>query len=497
MPTATNTPVPTATLVPTPSVDPALAGYSPLLVEAVSGYTDRPGFVSGSLTAEEKNILDWADSRVFSNPAFLASKYSPNNWPSPVKNDSVRAFLELMKEIDVQKKSNGKHVINWGVDSLDRILDGLGVYEGICTSCYGKNDYNTKEEVRKNYMPIVTDQGHIHREMLKTFAYFAKADGEGILIRSFMENDADDFEMLYKRDPSRLKGRNFYTHASFGWRNQSFMSQMTLPDETVESFPTMVYERIGGAKTPREAAERWFGSINRDLKHFTGGTEDFADIYRPYSQTPYTPEPGYILIVGEAGSPSSTGLTVSAFNLIGLKAEQFLSPENGYRTGGVEIDGEWFYHNGNQPLGTLGGKKDKPMCLFLAPLQVVENRTWDDYCGFKGEIDTGSSNSAEITGGTSGGFNIFAVSFETGRSYRIRAKGSVAGGGTLSKIVIALCSNGSLAHHECKLISDKTGMGADPEIIYSANMDGKHYLFLSGEGAETGTYTLEVEQSSP
>ena len=349
-----------------------------MLIEAVSGYGDRPGFASGSLTAEEKQILEWADSRTFSNPEFLASKYSPNNWPPQVKNDSARAFLELMKEIDVEKKSNGKHVINWGVDSLDRILDDLGIYEGVSTS-YGNNTYNTKEEVRENYIPIVTDQGHIHREMLKTFAYFAKADGEGILIRSFMDNDADDFEMLYKRDPSRLKGSNFYTHASFGRSNLTFMSLTELPDGTIESFPTKVYEIIGGAKTPREAAEQWFSHINRNLIHFTGDGDDFADLFRPYSQTPYTPEPGYILLVGQAGSPSSTGTTVSAFNLLGLKAYHFLSPEKGRRTGAIEIDGEWKYHDGNWPLSLT--IVDEP-CLFLQSLQVVENSgsNYDDSC---------------------------------------------------------------------------------------------------------------------
>ena len=35
-----------------------------------------------------------------------------------------------MLAIDIQKKSDGKHVISWEVDSLDRILDELGVYEG-------------------------------------------------------------------------------------------------------------------------------------------------------------------------------------------------------------------------------------------------------------------------------------------------------------------------------------------------------------------------------
>ena len=39
-----------------------------------------------------------------------------------------------MLEIDIEKKPNGKHVITWGVDSLDRILDDLGIYEGVCVS---------------------------------------------------------------------------------------------------------------------------------------------------------------------------------------------------------------------------------------------------------------------------------------------------------------------------------------------------------------------------
>ena len=41
--------------------------------------------------------------------------------------------------------------------------------------------------------------------MLKTLVYFAKADGEGILIRSLMQNNADDFELLYKRDLEALR----------------------------------------------------------------------------------------------------------------------------------------------------------------------------------------------------------------------------------------------------------------------------------------------------
>ena len=144
-------------------------------------------------------------------------------------------------------------------------------------------------------------------------------------------------------------------------------------------FLTKVYETIGGAKTPREAAELWFGHLNKNMTHFVGDGENFADLFRPYSQTPYTPEPGYLLLVGEAGSPSSTGLTVSALRLMGLKAYHFLSPEKGRRAGAVEIDGEWYYHDGNMPLTNV----DLPMCVFLAPLTAVENHEYDEHCGYK------------------------------------------------------------------------------------------------------------------
>ena len=111
--TPTPTPTPTNTPVPTPSVDPALASYSPLLVEAVSSYPAGLDFVGDGLSPDEKNILDWADSRLFDNPNFLASKYGPDNWPSDVKLASVQAIPLLMLAIDIQKKPDGKHVISW------------------------------------------------------------------------------------------------------------------------------------------------------------------------------------------------------------------------------------------------------------------------------------------------------------------------------------------------------------------------------------------------
>ena len=148
--------------MPTPSVDPALAGYSPLLIEAVSSYPAGLDFVGDGLSPDELEILDWADSRLFANPSFLASKYGPDNWPSDVKLASVQAVPLLMLAIDIQKKSDGKHVINWEVDGLDRILDELGIHEGVCTSCYGKS-FDARDEVSDDYYPIVDDPGHAAR----------------------------------------------------------------------------------------------------------------------------------------------------------------------------------------------------------------------------------------------------------------------------------------------------------------------------------------------
>ena len=216
-------------------------------------------FVRDGLSTEEKNVLDWADSRLFSNPAFLASKWGTDNWPSDVKRASVQAIPLLMLEIDIEKKPSGKHVITWGVDSLDRVLDGLGIYKGMCVSCYGKSDYDTIEGMIANHYPVVSDQKHVHREMLKTFAYFAKADGDGILVRSLMDNGAEDFGLLYNRETSAF----LPVATSFGWRNLSFMSQITLPDGTVESFPTTVSKIIGDSGSQREAVEQWFDHLNK------------------------------------------------------------------------------------------------------------------------------------------------------------------------------------------------------------------------------------------
>ena len=79
--------------------------------------------------------------------------------------------------------------------------------------------------------------------------------------------------------------------------------------------------------------------------HFTGDNDNILQTFSGHiPSTPYSPEPGWILYVGEAGSPSSSGdVLPELFRAIGLKAEQFLVSEKGIsRTGAVEADGEWY-----------------------------------------------------------------------------------------------------------------------------------------------------------
>ena len=375
-PTPTIAPTSTATPSPTPSVHPSVAGYSPLLAEAASNLPADHDFVRDGLSAGEKEVLDWADSRLFRNENFRAGKWDLDNWPSDVKTASVQAIPLLMLEIDIQKMANGRHVVSWEMDSLDRVLDDLGIYPGFCVHCYGKSGYDTIDGIRDNYVPIIRGQGHVHREMLKTFAYLAKADGEGILVRSLMENDPDDFELIYKRRVDRYPST--IGVGSFAYENVSFMSQIQLPEGRLVSYPTMVFEMVGDAGTERQAVENIFDHVRKKLTHFTGDHDDFANIYRPYTVTPYSPELGWVLYTGEAGSQSSSALLTGTFRVVGLKAEQFRTARNKFRAGSVEVDGETYYYDGNNFLGSNSGTF--PICVFFRSLEQVEDKEYDSDC---------------------------------------------------------------------------------------------------------------------
>ena len=268
-PTPAPGPPPTATPVPprpTPTpvaVLPSVSGYPPLLAEAASSLPTRYDFIRDGLSAPERELLDWADTRLFSNENFLQSKWGPDNWPADLRVASTRAVILLMREINIQKESNGHHVVSWERDSLDRVLDDLDLYPGMCTHCYGKTGYDTIDGIDENYAPIIRVPGHVHREMLKTFAYLAKADGEDILVRSLMENSPEDFELLYKRSIDKYP--NTITAGSFSYENVSFMSQIELPDGTLVSYPTMAYGMVGSVDTEREGVERVYDYMRTKL----------------------------------------------------------------------------------------------------------------------------------------------------------------------------------------------------------------------------------------
>ena len=366
---------------------PSVAGYSPLLAEAASNLPADHDFVRDGLSAGEREVLDWADSRLFRNENFRASKWDLDNWPSDVKAASVQAIPLLMLEIDIQKRSNGHHVVSWEPDRLDRVLDDLGIYPGFCVHCYGKSGYDTIDGIRDNYVPIIRGQGHVHREMLKTFAYLAKADGEGILVRSLMENDPDDFELIYKRRVDRYPST--IAVGSFAYENVSFMSQIRLPEAmpalglpagALVSYPTMAFGMVGDAGTEREAVENIFDHVRKALTHVTGSRDDLADHFRPYTVTPYAPELGWILYVGEAGSPSSSALLTGTFRAVGLKAEQFMTPNNKFRAVSVESDGQIYYNDGNAFLGS--SSLTAPLCIYFSfpTLYQIDHEKYDSDC---------------------------------------------------------------------------------------------------------------------
>ena len=173
----------------------------------------------------------------------------------------------------------------------------MELYPGLCVHCYGKTGYEIIKDRADNYS-VVGSEGHVHREMLKTFAYFAKADGMGILVRSFMDNDPDDFGLLYKRKLDKYPFSN--GTGSFAYENLTFMSQIRLPDGTLESYPTMVFKMIGDARTEREAVERAYDCMRFRMWHFTGDTDVLYSLHRPNTVTPLAPQLGWIVYSGLA-----------------------------------------------------------------------------------------------------------------------------------------------------------------------------------------------------
>ena len=198
----------------------------------------------------------------------------------------------------------------------------------------------------------------------------------GILVRPFTANKSEDFRLLFKRKIDKYP----YTIGvgADAYENIALMSQIELPDGTMVSLPTMAFEAVADAKTETEAVENIFDYTRKKLKHFTGDHDDFATIYRPYTVTPYSPELGWVIYTGEAGSQSSSSVITGLSRAVGFLAEQFRTPKNKFRAGSVEADGETYYYDGNDPMGR--NLKVGPICTYFRTLEQVENQEYDRNC---------------------------------------------------------------------------------------------------------------------
>ena len=161
-----------------------------------------------------------------------------------------------------------------------------------------------------------------------------------------------------------------------------YMANNLLParlGELVRSYYLAQRETVSGSTAlATVAVERVYDHMRKNLSHDTGDREDVASLFRPHTVTPYSPELGWVLYVGEAGSPSSSALLTGTFRAIGLKAEQFTTAKNKFRAGSVEADGETYYYNGNDILGRVPPRL--PVCILFRTLDQVEDTKYDLDC---------------------------------------------------------------------------------------------------------------------
>lgn len=121
-----------------------------------------------------------------------------------------------------------------------------------------------------------------------------------------------------------------------------------------------------------------FDFMRKNLVHDIGDHDDAANLFRPYTATPYAPELGWIVYVGQAGSPSSSAIITGAFRALGMKAEQFKTPRSIFNAGSVDVDGRTYFYERNDPMRrdlTTG-----PLCLYFRTLEQVEGNEHDMDC---------------------------------------------------------------------------------------------------------------------
>ena len=129
---------------------------------------------------------------------------------------------------------------------------------------------------------------------------------------------------------------------------------------------------------------------------------------------------------------------------------------------------------------------------------AVEEVPADDFTasvGTTGTVAVGGSATGEIQPavGSWRDHDWFAVTLEAGKTYRIDVKGAATGDGTLANpILVGVydASGGFIGGTG----DDNTGTGRNSLKLFSPDADGTYHVAARAHGANTGTYTVAVEE---
>ncbi len=334
--------------------------------------------------AKTIKVVDYVQSRVFGNASFWGAfgsdelvqdkdatgkvvdetwvRWDAKKWP--VKN--WQAMISMMQTYDP---------FSYVEDDLDKIMDELVVYPGQCVYCYGKS-WNVLEPQGSNgslaYFNLVNSEGNIVREWLKAITHHVWADGEGLLVRPFRANTAEQLVLLYSRDPLVNNGQSI----SYANGNVSFMTK--LPSSSVSAF-TWALSQIGKTKDEREAVIKLVQWGLNNLVHMTAETGDspadtMTRLYKFVSpQNPVNPPPEAITIVKLSGSEPNSSFYTALFRSIGLPADDFANnqPPNTHNPGMVVVNGQKWYFEGNSFFNaSIRGANS---CNVLGTLEQIQN----------------------------------------------------------------------------------------------------------------------------
>ena len=129
---------------------------------------------------------------------------------------------------------------------------------------------------------------------------------------------------------------------------------------------------------------------------------------------------------------------------------------------------------------------------------AIEEVPADDFTasvGTTGTVAVGGSATGEIglVAGSQRDHDWFAVTLEAGKTYRIDVRGAATGDGTLADPIldgVYDASGGFIGGTG----DDNTGTGRNSLKLFSPDADGTYYVAARAHGANTGTYTVAVEE---